>query len=250
MKDNELLQLSKTDQLFNSVLDEYTIGNYQTALEKLPEVFEQNAGAFKILDIYNKSLLLSDLIPNKTKEIFKANFLKEISNAYFEVLTKSELYFESIKKILVFSRKLGANDWAIQMYYSIYTQFNNVNLKEKETYIFLNSPINTVNDAIFIINDNARKNYILQFGSDSNTLRLWKFYNTNEIEFDLKDIPYYRILTYEAKREQKIKRTGFQSLTKRLDDEIKKISSIDKSRELSSLNYFKEKCDTSFTVCC
>ena len=241
MKDNELLQLSKTDQLFNSVLDEYTIGNYQTALEKLPEVFEQNAGAFKILDIYNKSLLLSDLIPNKTKEIFKANFLKEISNAYFEVLTKSELYFESIKKILVFSRKLGANDWAIQMYYSIYTQFNNVNLKEKETYIFLNSPINTVNDAIFIINDNARKNYILQFGSDSNTLRLWKFYNTNEIEFDLKDIPYYRILTYEAKREQKIKRTGFQSLTKRLDDEIKKISSIDKSRELSSLNYFKEK---------
>ena len=241
MKDNELLQLSKTDQLFNSVLDEYTIGNYQTALEKLPEVFEQNAGAFKILDIYNKSLLLSDLIPNKTKEIFKANFLKEISNAYFEVLTKSELYLESIKKILVFSRKLGANDWAIQMYYSIYTQFNNVNLKEKETYIFLNSPINTVNDAIFIINDNARKNYILQFGSDSNTLRLWKFYNTNEIEFDLKDIPYYRILTYEAKREQKIKRTGFQSLTKRLDDEIKKISSIDKSRELSSLNYFKEK---------
>ena len=240
-KDNNQLQLSKSDQLFNGVLDEYTVGNYQSVLEKLPEVFEQNPGAFKILDIYNKSLLLSNSIPNKTMEIFKAKFLKEISIAYFEVLTKSELYFESIKKILVFSRKLGANDWAIQMYYSIYTQFNNVNLKEKETYIFLNSPLNTVNDALFIINDKSRENYILQFGNESNTLRLWKLYNTNELEYDLKEIPYYRRLIYEAKREQNIKKIGFQSLARQLHNEIEVISNNDASRELSSLNYFKEK---------
>lgn len=241
INDNDLLKLSKGDQLFNGVLDEYTVGNYQSVLEKLPEVFEQNSGSFKILDIYNKSLLLSDLKPNKTIEIFKAKFLKEISNAYFEVLTKSELYFESIKKILVFSRKFGANDWAIQMYYSIYTQFYNINIKEKETYIFLNSPLNTVNDTIFIINDKARKKYILQFENDSNTLKLWKYYNTNEVEFDLKEIPYYRILIYKAKREQKIKKIGFQSLTKQLHSEIKKISNSNELRNISSLNYFKEK---------
>lgn len=240
-KDKEFLNVSENDLIFNHILDEYTKGNYVGSLKLIPEAFKQNSQAFKILEIYNKSLLLSNLEPKDSEKIFEAPFLNEVSNLNFKVLTKSDSYIDSIKKLLVLARKMGANDWAIQMYYSIFSQFNNINSKKKELYVFMNSPLNTVNDSVFITDIKSKKNYLSQFENTSQTLNLWKYYNTDDLNVDLKEIPYYRRLVYNAKKEMKNKKIGFQYLTDILITEIQKMSKLKKLDKQLSLNYFKEK---------
>lgn len=137
-------------------------------------------------------------------------------------------------------RKMGASDWAIQVYYSIFTQFQNT--KSADSFqIFLNSPLLTVNDAGFFNSDIIITEYLNQFEKKSSTLNLWKDSHCLEVTEILDNIPYFRKLIYEAKKKLNQKELVLDDMIELLFSELKKISHREILELDDSLVYFKEK---------
>lgn len=78
-QESSYLNLRQEDLCFNKILDEYTEGNYEKVQYLIKEFYKDEPRSFKVVEIYNKSLLLSNRINKELQFDFDSKVLKQAS---------------------------------------------------------------------------------------------------------------------------------------------------------------------------
>lgn len=237
---NKKMKLKKEDIIFNSILDNYTNSEYELAVNGSERFLTSISNNFKPIEIYVKSkFLLGDT--NNNLEFFP-NFplLKHASESYHQILSKSEKYYESIRNLLIITRKLGASDWAINVFDTLFFEIDS-KVEHAGEKRFLNSYLNTIEDIKFLANVRGTEEYLSRFPKESATVKLWRYYQGLDDTLEIGEKSSYRKIVYEAKRIQNLQNKGFGYYIDELLKELKSIREQQTGYKNSQLDYFKEK---------
>ncbi|WP_186669095.1 hypothetical protein [Sporosarcina sp. BP05] len=107
-----LLNNSRSSNLNNlKAIDEYSIGNYDNAIEICNLILKDRPYEIELYDILIKSLLSKGDI----RELDDSNFYNELINLFMQFYKSKDTDDETVKKLLKISNDHLSNDWAWKM---------------------------------------------------------------------------------------------------------------------------------------
>lgn len=213
-----------------SIIDSYTLGNYQSVITKGKVFINQTPSCFNILELYIKSHIYLEKDTEKITEFDST--INKILILSDTIIRKKENSNDSLIELLTISNSISSFDISHQLLSFIATNHNeellNLSLKKDFIYSKFNDPLSF---SIF----NNQNQYLSSF-QDNITAKFFRQINDREFSEIRNDIPSYRTNFQIAKRHYIDE--NFEDCYKILEKLIPEIKSVDYQYEFLLIYLF------------